>query len=58
VEPVKIAILDLYCNHPNQGMRGIKQIVEDQVFPNEWRVFDSRSKNEIPGLEYDIYISS
>src|SRR5688572_30791404 len=39
-------------------MRGIKQIVEDQVFPNEWKVFDSRAKNEIPGLEYDIYISS
>ena len=39
-------------------MRGIKQIVEDQVFPNEWKVFDVRGKNELPGLDYDIYIST
>jgi homoserine O-succinyltransferase/O-acetyltransferase len=56
--PVRIAILDMYNKHPNQGMRGIKQIVEDQVFPNEWKVFDVRSTNEVPGLDYDIYISS
>jgi homoserine O-succinyltransferase/O-acetyltransferase len=58
VEPIKIAILDLYDGHPNQGMRGIKQIVEDQVFPNEWKVFDVRGKNELPGPEYDVYIST
>ena len=39
-------------------MRGIKQLVEDQVFPNEWKVFDVRGKNEVPGLEYDVYIST
>lgn len=58
MQSVKIAILDLYDGHPNQGMRGIKQIVEDQVFPNEWKVFDVRGKKELPGMEYDIYISS
>ena len=58
MEPIRIAILDMYNNHPNQGMRGIKQIVEDQVFPNEWKVFDVRAKNELPGMDYDIYISS
>jgi homoserine O-succinyltransferase len=58
VEPVRIAILDMYNKHPNQGMRGIKQIVEDQVFPNEWKVFDVRANNDVPGLDYDIYISS
>lgn len=57
-EPIRIAILDMYNNHPNQGMRGIKQIVEDQVFPHEWKVFNVRAKNELPGLEYDIYIST
>ena len=56
--PIRIAILDMYAGHSNQGMRGIKQIVEDQVFPNEWKVFDVRSKNELPGLDYDIYIST
>ncbi len=57
-EPIRIAILDMYDNHPNQGMRGIKQIVEDQVFHHEWKVFDVRAKNELPGLDYDIYIST
>ncbi len=57
-EPVRIAILDMYHNHPNQGMRGIKQIVEEQVFPHEWKVFDVRGKNEMPDMSYDIFISS
>jgi GMP synthase-like glutamine amidotransferase len=56
--PIKIAILDLYCNHPNQGMRCIKHIVNEQLYPMEWHVFDARAKNEIPELNYDIYISS
>lgn len=56
--PLKIAILDQYCNHPNQGMRCIKNLVDEQLFPMDWKVFDVRSKNEIPGLEHDIYISS
>ncbi len=56
--PIRIAILDMYNSHPNQGMRGIKQIVEEQVFPNEWKVFDVRACGEMPGLDYDVYISS
>jgi len=48
----------MYNKHPNQGMRGIKQIVEDQVFPNEWKVYDVRANCEVPDLSYDIYISS
>lgn len=48
----------MYDQHPNQGMRGIKQTIEDQVFPNEWKVFDVRAQNELPGLDYDIYIST
>ncbi len=48
----------MYDGHANQGMRGIKQLIEDQVFPNEWKVFDVRGKNELPNLDYDIYISS
>ncbi len=58
MDPVKIAILDLYNQSPNQGLRNILQLLEDQVFPNEWKVFDTRGKNEIPGMEYDIFISS
>lgn len=48
----------MYGNHPNEGMQGIKHIIEDQVFPNEWQIFDVRSGNQFPGLDYDIYIST
>ncbi|MEO5571164.1 MAG: GMP synthase [Bacteroidia bacterium] len=58
MNPIKIAILDLYCNHPNQGMRCIKSIVDEQIYPMTWHVYDARSKNEIPSLDYDIYIST
>lgn len=58
MKPVSVAILDLYCNHPNQGMRCIKHLLDEQLFPVTWQVFDVRGKNEIPGLEFDIYISS
>lgn len=59
---LRIAILDLYEGQPNQGMRCIRQII------NEWSEFhgvetsfdefDVRLKNETPDLSYDIYISS
>ena len=55
---LKLAILDLYDNTPNQGMRAIREIVQlfdDQV---DWKVFDVRAKNELPDTSYDIYISS
>lgn len=61
--PIKIAILDLYNNEPNQGMRCLKEIVSqwDQKIPGqavEYRVYETRYHAETPGLEYDIYISS
>ena len=58
MQPVRIAILDMYAGHSNQGMRGIKQAVEDLVFPNYWQVFDVRKKHELPDTSFDIYISS
>ncbi len=53
---VKVAILDLYDNHPNQGMRCIKEIVDEFKLP--YNIYDVRAKREIPDLGYDIYISS
>lgn len=55
---LKLAILDLYDNTPNQGMRAIREIV--QLFENqvEYKVFDVRAKQELPDSSYDIYISS
>ncbi len=54
---IRLAILDLYDNTPNQGMRCIQDIVEefDEI---EYSVFDVRGKDQVPGLEFDIYIST
>jgi GMP synthase-like glutamine amidotransferase len=54
----KLAILDMYDGFPNQGMRAIKEIVEEYSDQIDYRVFDVRAKNEIPDLEFDIYIST
>ena len=54
---IKVAVLDLYDDTPNLGLNGIIRHVEG--FPEfEHTVFDVRAKNEIPGLDYDIYIFS
>ena len=59
---LRIAILDLYNGAANQGMRCIREIlnewsesIDEDV---EWDEFDVRQKNELPDLSYDIYISS
>ena len=55
---LKLAVLDLYDNTPNQGMRCIKEIVSEYDAYYDWKIFDVRAKNEVPDLSYDIYISS
>ena len=60
---IRIAILDLYEGHANQGMRCIHQIIrqwcdENEDLQVEKQVFDVRLKNEIPDTSFDIYISS
>lgn len=39
-------------------MRCIKSIIDEQLYPVTWDVFDVRTKQELPQLDYDIYISS
>ncbi len=58
MKPVRLAILDLYDNTPNQGMRCIKEIVSDFGEQIDWQVFDVRGAGELPDLSFDIYISS
>jgi homoserine O-succinyltransferase len=59
---MRIAILDLYEGEANEGMRGIRQLIEQ--FKNEspgsveYEVFDIRLKNEIADLSFDAYIST
>ncbi len=47
---LKIAILDLYEGHPNQGMRCIREIINQYGESNHlqisWDEFDVRLKNE------------
>lgn len=56
----KVAILDMYAGHPNQGMRNIQEILE--AFPTrlDYTIFDVRGANHFPAdpLAFDIYIST
>ena len=61
--PIHIAVLDLYNQFPNEGMRCIKQLLEELTASNSWvkkvDYFDVRAKGEFPNPnEYDIFISS
>lgn len=60
---LKVAIIDLYNNEPNQGMRCIQDIVLATSLSLsgvslEFKVYDTRYKNQIPDCTYDIYIST
>jgi homoserine O-succinyltransferase/O-acetyltransferase len=61
-QSVRIAILDLYEGVANQGMRGIREIINQFGEINQLNIemdeFDVRLKNTVPDLTYDIYISS
>ncbi len=60
-QQIRIAILDLYNNEPNEGMRGICSILERQRQEKtniSWTIFNVRQKGEIPSSNFDIYISS
>lgn len=59
---IKIAVLDLYEGAANEGMRGIRQLIEefeaDCHLMVKYQVFDVRLKAEVPDLNFDVYISS
>lgn len=59
---ISIAILDLNNGHENQGMRCLRDITRHWGEANDYDLFieefDVRVKNEVPGTDFDIYISS
>jgi homoserine O-succinyltransferase/O-acetyltransferase len=61
-QPLKIAILDLYNNVPNEGMRCIVKLIDEfretEQIDIETTIFNVRAENEIPDLSFDIYFSS
>lgn len=60
--PIKVAILDLYDGIENEGMRGFREILTRYKVKNNldlsYEIFDVRRKVDVPGTEFDIYISS
>lgn len=59
---IRVAILDLYEGVANQGMRCIREILNQYAeyhhLDLEWDEFEVRQKNEVPDMSYDIFISS
>ncbi|HEY0245742.1 MAG TPA: GMP synthase, partial [Mucilaginibacter sp.] len=59
---IKVAVLDLYNGIPNEGMRSFEEILQHYKTKNDLnltcQIFDVRKKEELPGTEFDIYISS
>ena len=62
MSPTRIAILDMYQNAPNEGMRCIRQLLQRAEAENQTRfhidTFNVRAENALPDLSYDIYIST
>ena len=59
---MKVAIIDMNNGAANQGMRGIQEILslyqQDHDVDFTIDIFDLRQKEEIPGLDYNIYFST
>lgn len=58
----RIAILDMYEGAENQGMRCIREVLNQYAELNNLDLhvdeFEVRIKKEVPGLDYDAYIST
>lgn len=57
-EKIRVAILDMNNNRPNQGLRCIAEIVAGFENEIEYHIYNVRGALEIPDTSYDIYISS
>lgn len=59
---IRVAILDLYEGQPNEGMRCLREILQNFGRNNNLRIesktFDVRLKLEVPDMSYDVFISS
>lgn len=59
---LRVAILDLYEGHSNEGMRCLRNILqefgEDNNIQVEWDEFEVRLRDEVPDMSYDVFISS
>ena len=62
MEAIRVAILDMYDNAPNEGMRCIRQLLgrseAENGVPFHIDTYNVRAENALPGLDHDIYIST
>lgn len=62
VKTIRVAVLDLYEGAENQGMRCIRDILrqysKEHAVELSWDEFDVRQHCQVPGLDYDLYIST
>jgi homoserine O-succinyltransferase/O-acetyltransferase len=61
-QKLRIAILDLYEGQANEGMRCLREILNQYGEANnidlDWDEFEVRIRHELPDVGYDLYISS
>ncbi len=59
---MKVAVIDMNNGSANQGMRGIIEILgkyhQEHGVDFSLEIFDLRQKGELPGLDYNLYIST
>jgi GMP synthase-like glutamine amidotransferase len=59
---IKAAVIDLYDDYPNQAISSFRHILNTYAKKHgvsiSTTVFDLRGNNEVPGLDFDVYISS
>ncbi len=56
--PVRVALLNMYNRIPNQGMRCIRTLLDEQQAWLEWTEFDVRAEYALPDLSFDVYLCS
>lgn len=60
---IKAAIIDLYNNEKNEGMRCIQDLLKEannrfEDINLSYDIYETRYKDEVPSIDYDIYFSS
>ncbi len=55
---LQLALLNMYAGQENKGMACIREIVAKYSDQLEMTEFDVRVKDEVPTIDFDIYISS
>jgi homoserine O-succinyltransferase len=62
VRSIRVAIIDLYNNEPNEGMRCLRDVLSETgrklgvTFTTT--EYETRFRGETPGVDHDIYLSS